>query len=835
MKTLSFIPAPRPTLIFLGALAVLTGAGLATETVFDTLAHAPGPRPTAEQVLDGSIPGRPNVPPSEEIHDRTGFDSSRLYTVPPPGQHPRILFSAKDLPRIRQQLEANETGRRLKADLLWRAEAHRTEPNGWLAQAYDTLVGGDLRAFELLWADPRNPHKNGPPGSTYSPLSALLFYRGFSALLLDDQERGRENAAAVASYARWLRPQVEEAAKKPGAENYWLQIRGVVGDFGSLAFLYDFSQPHMTPEQAGAVRDLIALCLKDRYGLAMDLPAHWRDWNFVGMGLYFPLLALALEGEPGFDPRVVARAREVARDYFRHGNSDLGGGKEGLGYHSGGMGHAAVLGLALANRGDNLLTLDRHRRMFDTWMVWTMQPYGREWASEGDLGTFPPSPPGLQLARFLFPSDERIALVAGQAPAVTQLDKRVPEQGLLQLLAPVDLGPVAARDEAPAFPEEMPLSAFDRERGVVYARSDRTPEALSLQFHARNDTTYPSHDHADRGAFILSALGRPWAVPSMRETASQYNSIITIDGVGQGYFPTPARWIDVTETPSGVTATVDTSYCYDWRWMKSSFLATDDQLAREPWLEVFRESRDRLLSRTPREKWERDPSPNVRAYYEPWLAGDPRMWGAEDAWVLRTPYNPVRKAFRSIAMVRGESPFVVMADDIRKDDLERLYEWRMILPMDVEAHDIKGGDIILGPVAAEHTKPSKGSPGYKNIGKPVAPPGTPMLLVRVLEIATPAMTETTPVPEVETIEFMKHDDTHQYAGRSLGLGRRLVLPSRSVEPRYRVLLFPFRQGETLPETRWESPDVLAVSANEVTRRVRFTPAEDGSTRLSILP
>ncbi len=472
------------------------------------------------------------------------------------------------------------------------------------------------------------------------------------------------------------------------------------------------------PDQV-AVRDLIALCVKDRYGLGMDLPPHWRNWNFIGMALYFPLLDISIEGEPGFDPRIIDRGREVARDYIRYGISTMGSGKEGIGYHTAGMGHLDAFALALANRDVHLLTMAHYRRMLDNWLLWTMQPYGREWASNGDLGTFAPGSPVLQSGRFLFPSDPILKLIADQAPPVSRLDTRVPEQALLQLLAPVDLGAARIEGKPPVFPAGLPLSQYDAERGVLFVRSAWTPDAMALQFHARSDTTFPSHDHSDRGEFFLTALGQAWSVPPMRETESKHHSIVTIDGLGQGFFAPPARWVEIHEGPAAVTATVDLSYCYDWRWMKSSFLASDDQLKKEPWLETFREARDRLLARIPREKWERDPSPAVRAYYEPYLSSDPRMWGAEDSWVLRTPYNPVEKAFRSIAFVRGESPFLILADDIRKDDRERYYEWRMILPMNVEAYEIKGGDIILGPVTGNHLPPRPDQPSYKDVGKPV--------------------------------------------------------------------------------------------------------------------
>ena len=816
-------------------ILLLTAVGLCPAAQNgENLAHAPGPWPTVEQVLDGKIPGRPVAPVVDEQHELGGFAQGRLYHVPLPGQHPRLLFSREDIPRILRQLDSTETGRRLKSDMLNRGEVDKQKAQPWMTDAYAVLVSGNMGNFQKIWDRKDNPHAKGPPGAACSPLPALLFYRGFSALLLGDEARGKENAAAVSTYARWLRPLVEDASKKPGADNYWLQVRGVVGDFGGLAFLYDFSQPHMTSAQAEEMQEILKLCMEGRYGHGSDLPPPWRNWNHIGMALYFPFYELVLEGEKKPDSRVVARMREVARDYIHYGITALGSGKEGMGYQTLGMSHLSVLGLALANRGDNLFTMARFRRMFDRWMVYAMQPYGREWTTSGDLGTFPPVAPLLQLAKFFYPQDPRVALVAGQSPEVIRLDNMVPELGLLQLLVPAELGADAKAGRRPEFPDRLPLSQYDPDRGVLYARSDRTPDALSLQFQARNDTTYPSHDHADRGAFTLSALGRSWSVPSLRETSSQYNSVITVDGVGQGYFATPARWIDVKESPDGVTATVDTKYCYDWRWMKSSFLATDDQLAREPFLDWVREPRDRLLARTPRDQWERDPSPAVRDYFEPWMAGDPRMWTAEDSWILRTPYNPVRKSFRSLAMVRGKHPFVVIADDIRKDDAERLYEWRMILPMEVEAHSIKGSDILLGPVGPKHATKGGQVASYKDVGKPEAEPGDPMLLVRVLGMERPAMSEVTPVPTVETIEFLKYDDVHQFTGRSLGMGRRLVLPSRSKEPRYRVLLYPYRSGEPLPETKWETPDILSVSNKSVSSRIRFKALQDGSTRLDIL-
>ena len=756
-----------------------------------------------------------------------------LYHVPAAGQHPRILFSRDDLPRIRAQLEASGTGRALWNDCL-RIGEFGGDRDGWIREAYAALAAGDLAAFERLSGDPRNPQSFGPPGAGNNPLAQVLFFRSFAALVKGDEARSRELATAVATYARWMRPRVEAASRLPGAENYWLEVRPVVGDTAVIGYLYDFTQPFMSAEQAAAVHDLLVLCTRGRYSLGMDLPPHWRNWNHIGMGLYFAQLALAIEGEPGFDPRHIARSEEVARDYVYYSITAQGVGKEGMGYHTAGMSHASVFMLALANRGTNLFGLSRFRAMFDSWMLWTLQPWGHRWASNGDLGTFPPSPPLVQAMRWLFPDDPAVALVAGQSAPVRSVTEP-PEIALLQMLCPAPLGSDTVEGAPPHFPAGLPLFLHEPDRGVLFSRTGWSPDALTLQFNARSDTTFPSHDHCDRGDFFLNALGRAWTVPSMRETESQYHSVITVDGVGQGFFATPASWLYAKDTPAGTSATVDLKYCYDWRWMKSCFFATEEQLREEPWLGWVREPRDRLKARYPQARWERDPSAGVRAYYEQWQAGDPRMWGEEDAWVLRSENLPVRKAFRSIALVRGATPFVVLADDIRRDDSEHLYEWRMILPLDIEAYDIKGADLVLGPVSATHDAHVRGDSGYKDQGRPTASAGTPKLLVRVLGMQQPRFPEQTPNPSVETVEFVKHDDTHQFAGRSMGMGRRLVLPSRSVEPRYRILLFPFREGESLPVTQWETPEILRVSATGRDYRVRFAPQADGSTRLEILP
>jgi hypothetical protein len=113
---------------------------------------------------------------------------------------------------------------------------------------------------------------------------------------------------------------------------------------------------------------------------------------------------------------------------------------------------------------------------------------------------------------------------------------------------------------------------------------------------------------------------------------------------------------------------------------------------------------------------------------------------------------------------------------------------------------------------------------------PVPKQGQPMLLVRVLQANQPKMKAFQDNLKLETVEFIKHDDSHQFAGRSMGVGKRLVIPSRSVAPDYKVFIYPFRHGENLPETQLsgDGSEVL-ITWNDQIDAVRFRKSDVGRT------
>jgi hypothetical protein len=375
-------------------------------------------------------------------------------------------------------------------------------------------------------------------------------------------------------------------------------------------------------------------------------------------------------------------------------------------------------------------------------------------------------------------------------------------------------------------------TVVDPTRGILYTRTGWDAQAFVWHVDCRTDTAYPAHDHPDRGSFTFSALGRAWACDGYRDTESKYHNLVTIDGRGQGYFPPPGRWVAQVTTDQATFAAIDAKYCWDWQWTKSMFTESPASLAKRH-QEWGSEPGARLLSRIPLDRWEADPSPVATAYYGGFTDGDPRMWGNEDSWILRAPHYPVEKAFRTSGLIRGKHPYALVIDDLKKDEQERLYEWRMCMPPDVEAVSFSGNDLLLGDATTTRVAdPERIFQGRTDF-KPAA--GDRLLLVRILDQGKPDLPTLRPNPALEAVEFVKTDDSHQFAGRSMGMGKRLVIPARCVDAQYKVLLFPHHQGEELPQTTWNATRTeLTVRWTDQVDTYQFTMTPDGRTRFVLL-
>ena len=69
----------------------------------------------------------------------------------------------------------------------------------------------------------------------------------------------------------------------------------------------------------------------------------------------------------------------------------------------------------------------------------------------------------------------------------------------------------------------------------------------------------------------------------------------------------------------------------------------------------------------------------------------------------------------------------------------------------------------------------------------------------------------------------------------MDLAKRLVIPSRSNNPNFKVLLFPYLHGEELPQTLWnETRTKLTVTFKDQKDELFFSKGEDNHTKIKLI-
>jgi hypothetical protein len=375
---------------------------------------------------------------------------------------------------------------------------------------------------------------------------------------------------------------------------------------------------------------------------------------------------------------------------------------------------------------------------------------------------------------------------------------------------------------------DLPVTMFDPERVSLITRSEWGKGEVQLQLECRIDQIAPSHQHADRGHFSFAGAGRAWAVENFRGVETRHHNCVIIDGKGQGYMTPPGEWIALHDNEHATFGVLDAKYAYDWYWHSSlSGFADKDQPRRyfkrwERWVEPT----DRWLEEHPGFDWKKniDRTPLVEAYYNGYESGDPRMWD-EYGRPVRVEHNPVMKAFRSAGLVRGKYPYGIIVDDIRKDDAEHLYEWIMMVDHDVNMVSINTDEIIIAGDTQQ---------GYGTFGTLATKPrkGDPQLFIKILNRTIPEDIFKNPQVRLETFEFKDARDWPE--GRSFGLTKRLVIPSRSVSPDFKILLFPCYSGNELPVCTWnEDHTRVRIEWKDQQDEISFDQGKDGRTRYLI--
>ncbi|MBC8010275.1 MAG: hypothetical protein H7067_09270, partial [Burkholderiales bacterium] len=382
------------------SLATLTRQGPWTD-------HA---RATPEQLaaLDQPEVRWPTVPAAS--YDFTGFNSALLGSAPPPpGEYPRILFSAADVPALAARLRAQRLGQLSLIEIEELFRASWWDPSTSDGALFVKLAAGDtanLKLGDIDWSakhfSPANrfalPHVfNGQKPGIYNTHVAYvpecLGTMALYCLLTGDDARGRQVAAAIATYFRLREPAIDaylavpdtvfgdDEFKGSGASTHWRGMHALVSQM-NLGLCLDFAGKWMTPAEKDLMRRVIAKATYGRRSYGQDAPVRFRDVNWVTWDLPHFLALCAIEGLPGFDAEGYAAGAETVRAFLDWGIDLHGQIYESNGKNIGGLQFQLLSMVALARRGENLFG-HPHWRALPAAQVQTTSPTGRVVVSGG--------------------------------------------------------------------------------------------------------------------------------------------------------------------------------------------------------------------------------------------------------------------------------------------------------------------------------------------------------------------------------------------------------------------------------------------------------------------
>jgi len=710
----------------------------------------------------------------------------KLSPLPPPGVHPRVLFTAADLPDIRRRLTQTAFGKVFGP--IVRREAERLKPPLAAFAALD-LSKPAPEVIETHWrADEGRNIRWG--------LVAL------DAVVRGDAAQKALMAKGITNYSRLILASKALAAGgdvegRAGEElrnrlTVWKTDRfdlGVCWLFGGagMALAYDMLYDDMTPGQREVVRGALAAGTRGRQSYGMGAPRGRGVSNHYGYHGDLAVMLAAIEGEEGYDAAAYKRIEQVMVDYFEVGFTPAGACHEDLYGPNVGLREGSRALLVLARRGKNVFGTGRYRN-FVRYFAHECEPF-RDGAFVGGASGGPglPYPTSITLAKYMRPTDP-VADYNWRWLMGDDYRRNLKWQSWLDF-ALFGMDWDGKRDEAPTLAEtDMKLSAFYPRRGKLIARSDWTPQALCFHLDARPDAFVIGHDTVDRGTFVLSALGRAWAVHASWHhfrNSSDYN-LVHVDGKAQAWKAPSVRFLHQADAGAAVVGVADLKYAYDWQW--SPPWPTKDQEFPAPWRPELSDPRDL--------GWPDDPDWLPHKLY-----GEPGV-GYVGSYMWRRPHNPMQKAFRTAVMVRGAHPYVLVVDDVRKDAAAHDYGWYMQVAGDLELASHTGADVILKDPAADRR-----------------------LLVRACQAGPPSA-------EIG-VRLEEYEANKDRSGKPVP-GKRLIVSTRAVEPGFKMLLFPHREGQELPRALWdEGRTRLTIASAGRKDAFAFTVGKDGRTRVTL--
>jgi hypothetical protein len=763
----------------------------------------------------------------------------QLNQVPAPGIHPRILITPADLPELRDRLRNTRCGQMMWNKVLsysnglrgtYDDNADYAKPDLWKGR-----FGGSHGHVRLLYyhdaGSPFNPKNRGyarliegdltvNPGPYWSVMSI----EAFRCLIERDKVAGANLGKAVLTAMRHdqaLREQQREAKHQRGPIDH--PVSGGAGG-QELGWIYDLDYNFLGPEARTAIHDELAntTWYHDNYGTFNDPERTYSNWATFG---YWWVPLLAIEGEPGFNDIKLAGLYRGYRDYFSYGVLPSGAVFEGEAKDQ--MGMDGII--AFARRGLPNLAGHPHVRAY------TMNFLPHSIMPNPDFkersSSFPPGGfvkydrlggTGNILAvdsfglKYLFPKDpiaDWVFHVSVGDDYLQTPDGDNPgywNQLLIAAMMPSDYDP------ANSDPSKLGLglSFIAGDRALVMTRSGWDRDALMLNLHVRG--VNGGHPYADRNSIFFAGKGRVWVGLNQWIPDSNQQSQVQIDDWTQDAI-TPGRLVDVVDQPQATFAVGDASYCWNWHLIR----VDSNPVTHRPY--TLREIGDGRDPFKPGEPWELH-SYNDFTYTPVPLPSAEKPLYQLQSWIglpgtltpmYKKPNHRVIKAFRTTGIVRGAHPYALVLDDIQADQSPHDYSFQLLMEKDLtqQQETIEGftlDDEVLQGAAGPVNSPVPPTPAELAVEQP-------KLLIRALrcDLADPAAKITS------TYEKIKDNYV-------------LSLKATSVDPKFIVLMYPYRKADPLPVTSWDAGHtVVSISFPDYTDHIATARSASGKTDITI--
>jgi hypothetical protein len=191
----------------------------------------------------------------------------------------------------------------------------------------------------------------------------------------------------------------------------------------------------------------------------------------------------------------------------------------------------------------------------------------------------------------------------------------------------------------------------------------------------------------------------------------------------------------------------------------------------------------------------------------------------------RAKFNPMEYVLRTVAMVRGNHPYGLVVDDVKKDDGTHLYQWAGMLNGGVWKASVNGlrpNEVVIG---YDQTQPDGPQPGDIETQRPalMPRPGDPLLYLCALNAPTPTSGElitvaTQPGPADRNNKPTAYD--------------RITINVLDTQAAFHVLLVPYKMGEPLPKITGDEASAT-ITWGDQQDKLTFTQGADHKTEVKV--